>query len=191
MLKKSFPGAPLIYGLGNNDAVCGDYKVAPAQHDARASRPRPAGRRRQPHRRCSDFAAGGFYVVPHPTVPRHDMIVLNSVFWSAKYHRQMQRARPAIPARPSSTGCAWTLAPGKARRAHRHARHAHPARHRRLQILESDLPGHRRASGRSADTRRFLALVAADKDCAARRLCRPHPSWTIFACCPARTARRC
>ena len=51
MLKKSFPGAPLIYGLGNNDSVCGDYKVAPAQHDARASsaatcRWSPASRRR-------------------------------------------------------------------------------------------------------------------------------------------------
>ena len=40
------------------------------------------------HMACAalkDFAIGGFYAVPHPTVARHDMIVLNSIFWSAKY----------------------------------------------------------------------------------------------------------
>ena len=79
MLTKSFPGAPLIFSLGNNDAVCGDYKVAPASRMlAQAGRDLSivAGSPKA----LRSFAASGYYVVPHPTVPRHDLIVLNSVF---------------------------------------------------------------------------------------------------------------
>ncbi len=31
------------------------------------------------------FAYGGYCRLPHPTVPNEDILVLNSVFWSAKY----------------------------------------------------------------------------------------------------------
>ncbi len=84
MLRKSFRSAPLIYAPGNNDAVCGDYKVAPKSPMlAQIARDLPVVAHNRRARR--DFAVGGYYVVPHPTVPQHDIIVLNSVFWSIKY----------------------------------------------------------------------------------------------------------
>jgi sphingomyelin phosphodiesterase acid-like 3 len=84
MVQRHFPHAPLIYALGNNDAVCGDYKVAPGGamldrlgNDLPVVKGSPDA--------LKDFSVGGYYAVPHPTVRRHDMIVLNSIFWSIKY----------------------------------------------------------------------------------------------------------
>ncbi len=84
MLKQSFPDVPLISALGNNDATCGDYKLEPGSslltsiaHDLPVVR--------DDEQAYADFKIGGFYAVPHPTVPRHDIIVLSDVFWSAEY----------------------------------------------------------------------------------------------------------
>jgi sphingomyelin phosphodiesterase acid-like 3 len=84
MLKESFPGVPLISTLGNNDATCGDYMLAPNSamltlvgRDLPVVASNPQALR--------DFAIGGFYAVPHPTVPNHDIIVLSDVFWSIAY----------------------------------------------------------------------------------------------------------
>lgn len=111
MLKKTFPGAPLIYALGNNDAVCGDYKVAPkSEMLAALARDLPVVAHNARARR--DFASGGYYVVRHPTVPRHDMIVLNSVFWSTEYEDCHQKSGD-----PGAMELAWlkrTLAHEKA-----------------------------------------------------------------------------
>jgi sphingomyelin phosphodiesterase acid-like 3 len=107
MLRKSFPGAPLIYALGNNDAVCGDYRVAPKSVMlAQIARDLPiiAGNRQA--RR--DFAIGGFYVVPHPTVPHHDIIALNSIFWSVKYKDACGKTG-GDPGAAELDWLAWTL----------------------------------------------------------------------------------
>lgn len=107
MLRKSFPGAPLIYALGNNDAVCGDYKTAPkSEMLAALARDLPVVTGNAQARR--DFAIGGFYVVPHPTVPKHDIIVLNSVFWSSKYKDECGKIG-GDPGAAELDWLAWTL----------------------------------------------------------------------------------
>jgi sphingomyelin phosphodiesterase acid-like 3 len=84
MLRQSFPGIPLIAALGNNDSTCGDYRLAPT--DPMLA---PVGRDvpyivRHPQA-LRDFTIGGSYLVPHPRVPKHDMVVLSDVFWSRNY----------------------------------------------------------------------------------------------------------
>jgi sphingomyelin phosphodiesterase acid-like 3 len=90
MIRRSFPRAPLIMALGNNDADCGDYELEPGGPflaglakpwqpllGARAAAAGKAFRQ--------TFTAGGYYSLPHPTVPHLRMIVLNTVFFSPKY----------------------------------------------------------------------------------------------------------
>ena len=106
MLRKRL-GAPLIYAPGNNDAVCGDYKVAPhSAMLARIARDLPVLRRHPQARR--DFAVGGFYMVPHPTVPKHDIIALNSIFWSIKYQDDCNKTG-GDPGAAELDWLAWTL----------------------------------------------------------------------------------
>ena len=161
MLTKSFPGAPLIYGLGNNDAVCGDYKVAPASRMlAQAGRELSivAGNRKA----LKSFAAGGYYLVPHPTVPRHDMIVLNSVFWSAKYDNECNTK----VGNPGAAELAWlrtTL--NREKRAKRTATlvmHIPPGIDS-FKSLKHTCTGGITTFWHDADTRRFLALVGRGK----------------------------
>ena len=107
MLRQSFPGAPLIYAPGNNDAVCGDYKVAPnGTMLAQVGRGLPVIAGNRQARR--DFAIGGFYIVPHPTVPRHDIIVLNSIFWSVKYVDECSK-KGGDPGAAELAWLEWTL----------------------------------------------------------------------------------
>ena len=161
MLTKSFPGAPLIYGLGNNDAVCGDYKVAPTSRMlAQAGRELPivAGNRKA----LKSFVAGGYYVVPHPTVPRHDMIVLNSVFWSAKYHNECN----AKAGNPGAAELAWLRKViAREKRAKRTATlvmHIPPGINS-FKSLQHTCTGGITTFWHDGDTRRFLALVERGK----------------------------
>jgi len=83
MVQQAFPGVPIFAALGNNDSTEGDYldpgaplletlakewKVVAADPDA-----------------TRDFLVGGYYAVPHPFVPNHEFIVLNTAFWSNNY----------------------------------------------------------------------------------------------------------
>jgi sphingomyelin phosphodiesterase acid-like 3 len=77
-------GAPVYIALGNDDSPCGDYKMAPGSPflaaladslDVLVQNPEAA----------ADFRAGGFYELPHPTVPNYEILVLNSVLWSSFY----------------------------------------------------------------------------------------------------------
>lgn len=161
MLTKSFPGSPLIFSLGNNDAVCGDYKVAPASRMlAKAGRELPvvAGNRKA----LKSFAAGGYYVVPHPTVPRHDLIVLNSIFWSAKYENKCS----ARPDHPGAAELAWLRATlNREKRAKRTATlvmHIPPGIDA-YTSLKNTCTGGITTFWHDADTRRFLALVGRAK----------------------------
>jgi len=84
MLQQNFPGVPLISALGNNDSTCDDYMLAPNDPMLAA-----VGRglrvvARNPQA-LHDYEMGGSYAVPHPRVPKHDMVVLSDVFLSAKY----------------------------------------------------------------------------------------------------------
>jgi hypothetical protein len=84
MLRQSFPGTPLIAALGNNDATCGDYMLAPNDPMLPvAGRDLPTVARHPEALR--GYMMGGSYAVPHPKVPKHDIVVLSDVFLSQKY----------------------------------------------------------------------------------------------------------
>ncbi len=83
MVAQTFPKAPLIATLGNNDSDCNDYQLTPGADilaPVGADLPVIAG----DPAALADFTAGGYYLTPHPTVPKVDFIVL-SIFWSHKY----------------------------------------------------------------------------------------------------------
>lgn len=83
-LHRHFPEAPLLGTLGNNDAICGDYMIAP-ESPLLAALQDQWGQLSGDPTAFSDFKLGGYYAIPHPTVPDHDFIVLNSIFWSQRY----------------------------------------------------------------------------------------------------------
>ena len=83
-LRETFPEAPVYGTLGNTDAICGDYMIAPGETLLASVGELWAATSEHPEA-FADFGIGGFYAVPHPTVPARDLIVLNNVFWSTKY----------------------------------------------------------------------------------------------------------
>ena len=101
-IQAAFPKAPVFGVVGNNDSACGDYAepahsalfaALAAEWNVVSSRPDAA----------RDFAAGGYYAVPHPTVPKQELIVLNSTFWSSLYHAGCSSASDA----PGDVEMAW------------------------------------------------------------------------------------
>ena len=83
MLEQTFQ-VPVYGTIGNRDAICGNYMIAPdsamlpavgATWGVLADRPAA----------LESFSIGGSYALPHPVVPDHTLIVLNSVFWSTRY----------------------------------------------------------------------------------------------------------
>ena len=106
MLQQNFPGVPLISALGNNDSTCDDYQLAP--NDPMLA---PVGRglrvvARNPQA-LHDYEMGGSYAVPHPKVPKHDLVVLSDVFLSAKY--QDKCGQVADPGSAELAWLEWTL----------------------------------------------------------------------------------
>jgi 3',5'-cyclic AMP phosphodiesterase CpdA len=85
-IRRTFPRAPVIMALGNNDSACGDYQLQPDSSFladlTRLWQPllgAATGSLRQ------TFPSGGYFSLPHPTVPHLRLIVLNTVFFSPKY----------------------------------------------------------------------------------------------------------
>jgi hypothetical protein len=86
MIRGAYPRARVISALGNNDTDCGDYEMGAASRFL-------AGLERlwQPllgaaagsFRRT--FPAGGYFTLPHPTVPHLRVAVLNTVLFSPKF----------------------------------------------------------------------------------------------------------
>lgn len=83
-LESHFQHVPIFGALGNTDAVCGDYMIAPGSDFTAGLKRQWQGLSGQPGA-FENFDAGGYYKVAHPTVPSHDIIVLNDIFWSIKY----------------------------------------------------------------------------------------------------------
>jgi sphingomyelin phosphodiesterase acid-like 3 len=86
MIHGAFPRAPIVPALGNNDSDCGDYELQPGGPFlaglAKLWEPllgRVSGSFGQ------TFPSGGFYSMPHPTVPRLTLVVLNTDFFSSSY----------------------------------------------------------------------------------------------------------
>ena len=86
MIRGAFPRAPIVPALGNNDSDCGDYELQPGgpflSGLERLWEPllgRVSGSFEQ------TFPRGGFYSMPHPTVPMLALVVLNTDFFSSSY----------------------------------------------------------------------------------------------------------
>jgi len=87
MIAKVLPGVPVFAALGNNDSDRGDYaepsefflqSVGRDWSRAWGNIPAPARTRA-----LTAFGRAGNYAVPHPTVPNHEFVILNSNLWSA------------------------------------------------------------------------------------------------------------
>jgi sphingomyelin phosphodiesterase acid-like 3 len=106
-LQAAFPQTPVYGTLGNDDAICGNYMVAPGQRFLAAVGELWAAHSEHPEA-FADFGIGGFYVVPHPTVQDRDLIVLNTVLWSINYEN---RCNPAAsdPGVAQLAWLEWTL----------------------------------------------------------------------------------
>jgi sphingomyelin phosphodiesterase acid-like 3 len=139
MIQTAFPGTPVFGVLGNNDSTCDDYGESPrsalfsalaGEWGVIASRPDAA----------LDFANGGFYAVPHPTVSKQQLIVLNTTFWLSsgmpdRCKRSERRWRPR--GRGNSVAQARTSRDA-AHRKNCGSDHAYSARHGRLQLLDAE-----------------------------------------------------
>jgi len=87
-LAKVFPDKPIIVGLGNNDSDCGDYEITPGGRYLAETRNvvrRLAGADLLATDFDRTYAAGGYYAVRHPGLPRTLILVLNDILWSANY----------------------------------------------------------------------------------------------------------
>ena len=102
-LQATFPGIPVLPALGNNDSDCGDYIQQPGgpflADLAGIWRPLPGP---EAGTWARSFPAGGYYSVPHPTVPKLRLVVLNTVLFSPKYQNCGQ-----APADPGQDELAW------------------------------------------------------------------------------------
>jgi sphingomyelin phosphodiesterase acid-like 3 len=87
VLHRTYPHAQILPTIGNNDGVCGDYRSAQDEdflaHMARTWEPLVNVGNRAPDF-AHTFAWNGSYVARLP-LNHSQIIVLNSVFWSAKY----------------------------------------------------------------------------------------------------------
>lgn len=86
--QRTYPHAQFLITLGNNDGYCGDYKSTPQSkflaHMAAAWEPLVNRNGRAPNF-VREFSNAGYYtatLTSHPAVPA---VVLNSIFWSARY----------------------------------------------------------------------------------------------------------
>jgi hypothetical protein len=106
-LREAFAEVPIYHALGNEDSICGDYMVAPGDPFLAAVGRLWAAHSAHPEA-FADFGVGGFYAVPHPTIPRRELIVLNDVLWSTEYE---DRCNPhgGDPGAAQLAWLEWTL----------------------------------------------------------------------------------
>jgi len=92
-LTQEFPNAPVIVAIGNNDSVEGEgyspshqwvYFMKENDPTFKAIADQLKVFTTNPSAKVT-FVKGGYCLLPHPTAPDRDIVVLNSVFWSAKY----------------------------------------------------------------------------------------------------------
>jgi hypothetical protein len=88
-LGSAFPGAQFLVTPGNNDGYCGDYAAAPGSpflaHFAAAFGPLVDREGRAPGF-ARDFSRAGYYTAELPGDPAGEVVALDSIYWSAKYH---------------------------------------------------------------------------------------------------------
>jgi sphingomyelin phosphodiesterase acid-like 3 len=87
-LARFLPQIPIILALGNNDSDCGDYQITPGGRylaDTLDMVRRLAGAGLVTPDFDKTYAAGGYYAVRHPGLPKTLILVMNDVLWSTKY----------------------------------------------------------------------------------------------------------
>jgi hypothetical protein len=163
MLRQAFPAIPLIAALGNNDATCDDYMLAPNDPMlAVVGRERPVVARHP--QALHDYTIGGFYAVPHPKVPKHDIVVLSDVFLSRKYRDACGQAG-TDPGSAELAWLEWTLFQARlAGRTVTLAMHIPPGIDAYSSSRNNACPLKVVSFWQDAYARRFLALVARYKD---------------------------
>jgi sphingomyelin phosphodiesterase acid-like 3 len=92
---------PVLAAIGNNDSGCGDYQIPPGSPFLAALGDELTVLRNSPEAK-STFQLGGFFSAAHPTVANQDIVVLNSVFWSATY-----ASCNALPGDPGEAEIDW------------------------------------------------------------------------------------
>ena len=83
MIQQGFPHIPVYGALGNNDSTTDDY-AAPggALLEALDKEWKVISTNKKASK---DFLAGGYYTIPHPTVPNSEFVVLNTAFLSERF----------------------------------------------------------------------------------------------------------
>jgi sphingomyelin phosphodiesterase acid-like 3 len=87
-LKAALPGVPVVIALGNNDGDCadGDYSIEPGGRFLHETLPAVADALGIPEGALEEgWNSLGSYDIPHPTLSRQRLIVLNSTFFSWRY----------------------------------------------------------------------------------------------------------
>ncbi len=97
---------PVVAALGNDDSGCGNYQIPPNGPFLAATANTLAVLAASPEMK-STFQVGGFYSIAHPTVANQEIIVLNTVFWSASYKSCTPNS--GDPAKPRWSGWAGSF----------------------------------------------------------------------------------
>jgi sphingomyelin phosphodiesterase acid-like 3 len=116
MIEQAFPAIPIYAAFGNNDSVIEDYALqGPGLLAAMAKEWKIVAAGSEAKK---DFLLGGYYVVPHPTVPDLEFIVLNTAYWSSK----LKTGAASSGADAGSVELSWFTAQlDRLRRAHKAA----------------------------------------------------------------------
>ena len=163
MLKESFRGIPLISALGNNDATCDDYMLAPNDPMLPVLGRELSAVARHPQA-LRDYMMGGFYALPHPKVPKHDIVVLSDVFLSRKY-KDTCGPTGTDPGSAELAWLEWTLYQARlAGKTVSLAMHIPPGIDAYSSSRTSACPLKVTTFWQDAYVRRFLALAARYKD---------------------------
>jgi hypothetical protein len=163
LIRQSFPGVPLIAALGNNDSTCGDYRLAPTDPLLPAMGRDLSVIARHPQA-LHDYSIGGFYTVPHPRVPRHDIVVLDDVFWSRNYRDACAQDR-GDPGSAALAWLEWTLYQAKlAGRTVSLVMHIPPGIDAFASTRGNSCPLKVTSFWQNAYARRFVALIGLYKD---------------------------
>ncbi|MEL7446614.1 MAG: metallophosphoesterase [Pseudomonadota bacterium] len=95
-LKNTFKKTPIISALGNNDSGIGDYQLEPSGPFLDGIADEMPGVD-ETKAREKQFKSGGYYRIPHPTVAKHDFLVL-SIYWSRLYDYKCYTDSPSLAA---------------------------------------------------------------------------------------------
>jgi hypothetical protein len=95
-IREQFPGIPIYPVLGNEDSYCGDYRLQPkGKFLDRTAEIWKIFFPNNDNQRAfmQTFPTGGYYAAAVPGTPRHRVMVLNTVLFSADYRNQCGNPR--------------------------------------------------------------------------------------------------